>query len=110
MFFQVRFDRTELIKNIEILKKFGFRELMFNSIRSGSAKEARKVLEIHCSRLNLFLFSLVLFLERIKSYDILQIRSIRIWLTLFSRLLKKNIHKTCRLHFEKNYKVTKFVI
>ena len=52
----VRFDRTELIKiiqmhqihhvkafkcnkNIEILKKFGFRESMFNSVRFGSVSE-----------------------------------------------------------------------
>ena len=27
----------------------GFRELIFNSVRFDSAKEARKVLEFHCS-------------------------------------------------------------
>jgi len=37
----VRSNRTR--KNIEILKKFGSREAMFNSVR-----EARKVLEFHC--------------------------------------------------------------
>ena len=29
-------------------KRIGSRELMFNSIRFGSAKEARKILEFHC--------------------------------------------------------------
>ncbi len=35
-------------KNIEILKKFGSREAMFNSVRFGSVLQARKVLEFHC--------------------------------------------------------------
>ena len=41
---RVWFDKIEL----KILRKYGFRELMFNSVRFDSAKEARKVLEFHC--------------------------------------------------------------
>jgi len=80
MFFRVRFDRTELIKiiqmhqihhvksfkcnktefdsiepnrtrkNIEILKKFGSREAMFNSIRFGSVSEKSSRVSLYYTR------------------------------------------------------------
>jgi len=42
----VRFDRTELEKKIEILKKFD--SVRFSSIQFDSVRYSRKVLEFHC--------------------------------------------------------------